>query len=143
MGKAIAEVEATRRWEFLEAVRDGTGDAAVEVGWSPAELRKALSDPEFRDLVDVARERTLEDIEKVVFDKAHAGMRWACELVLYNKGKHRGWVPPTHKVDISQHTVAEQRVVLVAVDAIKELMAQQTDPAALQRFAGVIDAEAS
>lgn len=138
-GRAIAEVEATQRLEFVELLREGTGElnAAVIVGWSPAELRKVMADTEFAMLCEEARERTLEDIEKIVIDKARAGMRWACEMVLYTKGKHRGWIPPTHKVDINSRTEVEHRVVITAVESIRQLMAEGVDPADLQKFAAI------
>lgn len=77
----------TERISFLEKVAEGTSEfnAGIEVGWSPAETRKALAEPEFRELIDFACQQADGNIEQALYKIAHKGNLGAMQMWLYNR----------------------------------------------------------
>lgn len=129
---------------FLGRIYDGCGrmSAAVEVGWSPAELRSLMRDPEFADLVVAAEERRLESIEEVAFTMAREKNTKMVSFILERQGQHRGW-GPVQRIDVNRNVKVDITAKLSAVEALREVMRSGADIAALQPGGGldVIDAE--
>lgn len=78
--------EAGQMSRFFERVLQGCGplNAAVEVGWSPAELNRKMGDADFAEMLAVIQERRIESVEEAVWAKAREGIRWAAQMVVYN-----------------------------------------------------------
>lgn len=129
----FAELEEAER--FLEYRRMGVGrlNAAVAVGWTPAQLREKMRDDGFAEMESVMLERRVESVEQRVWELATAPKpsRWAVELALFCQASERGWRPPAQRIDVSKTTKVEHNVVVTAVAAVKELMAN-ADIAQLQ-----------
>jgi hypothetical protein len=103
------------REAFLNAVARGTPVllAGIEVGWTPARVRKVMSDKEFASLVNEAHLVLDARIEQVIFLKARAGVEWAVKLVVFNRMKDR-WkdvrhIDVTHTLDVAPHVIAAAR----------------------------------
>lgn len=132
--------------KFLEYVRGGEGElnAGIAVGWTPRQVRKYLKDDEFAALVREQKDRRIESIEKVVFDKALEGTRWAVEMALFCQAADRGWRPPTTKIDVTRTHKVEGQVVVSVVEGLRQAMASGGDLAALQPggpLGEIVDAE--
>jgi len=117
--KDIRETEA-----FLEAVRCGTGptNAAIAVGWSPAKLRRLQSDPEFAELLNIARERRLESYEETLHGLAVAGHFRALQMVLFNERSER-WKDVRH-IQVSRNDTLDVGVVVSVKNSVLELLQQ-------------------
>jgi hypothetical protein len=127
---------------FLTFIQGGVGllNAGLAVDWSPAETRRRMKDPDFRELVETARERRTETIEQRVYELAMQDKpsRWAVELALFCQASERGWRPPTQRVEVNRNVRVDLTQVAATVQAAKELM-MAADPAALQP-GGALDA---
>lgn len=125
--------------KFLEEIRNGTGplNAAISVGWSPAQLRRMQKDPEFIELVQVSRERLLESHERTLNDLAHAGHFKALQMILFNERSER-WKDVRH----IQTTHSEQLDVGVVV-SIKQGVAEllRENGVASMQSGGALDVE--
>lgn len=135
--KDIREIDA-----FLEDVRCGTGptNAAIAVGWSPAKLRRLQNDPEFVELLNVARERRLESYEKTLHDLAEAGHFRALQMVLYNL-RGETWKDVRH-IQVTSNSQLDVGVVVSVKQSVAELI-RENGVAALQPGGAldVVDAE--
>jgi hypothetical protein len=127
------EMEAVER--YLEYVRGGYGElnAGIAVGWSPAETKKRLRVPSFRQLVSEVQESRIETVEQRVYEEASKKRpaRWAVEFVLLSHARDRGWAPATQKIEVNRNVVVDVSLRAAVVEAAKELMTA-ADPAALQ-----------
>lgn len=123
---ALSEPELGRQEQFFELLVKGVGpmNAAFSVGWSPAKLREKMRDREFREIVDICKERRLEACEERLFamatDERHPSFN-ALQMILYSQGRHRGWQPPTQRVAMTSKTQVEITEVRQSVEAIKAL----------------------
>ena len=126
------EREAAQMTRFFERVRMGCGplNAAIEVGWSPRGLEKRTKDPDFADMLAVARERLLEDIEETVIAKARQGNVKCIQMVLYNQRADR-WKDVRH-IKMESSGQLDQTVVLSVKQAMVELLRDRGSVAALQ-----------
>lgn len=140
--KAMSDKDIVELEQFLEAVRTGTGptNAAIAVGWSPAKLRRLQKDPEFVELLDVARERRLEGYEKTLHDLADRGHFRALQMVLFNERSER-WKDVRHIQMTSNETLDVGVVVSVKQSALELLREQGV--ASLQPGTEIIDVESS
>jgi hypothetical protein len=139
----MADAEMTDRelrelHSFLDEVRLGTGplNAAIAVGWSPAKLKRLQADAEFRELLEVARERRLESYEKTLHDLASAGHFKALQMILYNERSER-WRDVRH-IATTHSEQLEVGVVLSVKQSVVELL-RENGVAALQS-GGAFDA---
>ena len=91
------EKQAAQHTRFFERVLAGCGplNAAIEVGWSPAELNRKMKDEEFAETVNIVLERRLEGVEETIWMKAREGVRWAAQMVVYNQRSER-WKDVRH-----------------------------------------------
>jgi hypothetical protein len=140
MSAPALAIDSQELKRFLERVNSGVGElnAAIEVGWTPAELRKYQKDAEFRELVQVCMDQRLERVESKAFELAERGQMRAIELVLFCKGAHRGWHPPTQKVSVERtETVKVEMVHSIKAAALQVL---QTEGAIAALQSGAIEA---
>lgn len=109
---ALAEIHpnaAGDTIEFLERIAGGGGplNSALAVGWSPKQLRDMLKSADFREMLEDARERSIETVEEGVQKLARKGNLGAQQLILFCLGAHRGWRPPTQRVAVNSQTTVK------------------------------------
>ena len=116
------EREIQRRTLFLERVREGCGklNAAIEVGWTPNGLKTRMKDDEFLELVVIAEDRTIEDIEEAVVAQARSGKEWATKMVLYNRRSDK-WRDVRH-IQTDRPGQIDQTVVLSVKQAMADML---------------------
>jgi hypothetical protein len=140
--KQMTDRELRELDRFLEDVRCGTGplNAAIAVGWSPAKLRSMQKDPEFVELLGIAKERRLEGYEKTLHDLADAGHFKALQMVLFNERSER-WKDVRH-IQMTASTQLDVGVVVSVKQSVAELL-RENGVAALQSGGAldVIDVE--
>lgn len=110
---------------FLELVRTGTGklNAAIEVGWSPAKLRKLEKDPEFIELLEICRERRLEGYEQTLHELADKGHFRALQMVLFNERGDK-WKDVRH-IEVTRNDTLDVGVVVSVKQSALELLREQ------------------
>jgi hypothetical protein len=125
--------------EFLELVKQGAGHlhAAYSVNWTQAQLKRQLKDPSFRELLEEAEEAKLESIEEMAYALAMRGNVRCLELFLYNKARHRGWAPPTQRVE----HVQEGKVEISVVQSVKEAAKEMLRSGQLTELSPIVEAE--
>jgi hypothetical protein len=126
--------------EFLEKVQHGAGhlNAAYAVGWSPAKLRRLMSDTEFVEALNTAETQLIESIEEKAVDLALHGNTRMIELILFCKARDRGWRPPTQRIE----HVAEGKVDVNIVASVGQAVREQLKAGTLAELPSVIDATA-
>lgn len=136
------EIEAARMTRFFERVREGCGplNAAIEVGWSPAQLRARERDPEFLELLAISQERLLESLEEVVVRKARDGNVKCLQMVLYNQRADK-WKDVRH-IKMERSGQLDQGVVVSVKQAMLEMIRDNGDITALQPTPVAIEATA-
>lgn len=139
----MTDKERRELTRFLELIRSGAGplNAGVEVGWSPAKVRRLQADPSMVELIDIARDRQLESIEETLNRMAKDGHFKAIQMVLFNRRPER-WRDIKH-ISVEQHGTLDIGVVHSVKQAALELLrdrgVQALQPAAVQRE--IIEAE--
>jgi hypothetical protein len=137
------EKQAAQHTRFFERVLEGCGplNAAIEVGWSPAELRRKMADPEFADTVNIVLERRLEGVEETIWAKAREGVRWAAQMVVYNH-RAESWKDVRH-IRTEHSTALDPGVVTSVKQAMLEMLRGDVDSiAAMQPPMEAIEATA-
>lgn len=141
MGDEAALAETADVEEFLESIANGVPEllAGIEVGWSPMQTRRRLKDPEFRQLVDVYMDLSIDKVERALHNLATNGHLGAIQMVLHNRRSDK-W-RDTRRIEVrTEHTVAPE-LASAAREVILAALAQGS-VRALQP-GGVIDTEAS
>jgi hypothetical protein len=123
--KPMTDKETAELDRFLELVRNGVGklNAAIEVGWSPAKLRRFEKDPEFIELLEVCRERRLEGYEQTLHELADKGHFRALQMVLFNERGDR-WKDVRH-IQVERHDTLDVGVVVSVKQSALELLREQ------------------
>lgn len=123
--KPMTDKETAELDLFLERVRCGVGklNAAIEVGWSPAKLRRLEKDPEFVELLEVCRERRLEGYEQTLHELADRGHFRALQMVLFNERGDR-WKDVRH-IEVTRHDTLDVGVVVSVKQSALELLREQ------------------
>ena len=125
---------------FVDLVADGIPEvnAALEVGWSPKQLRSYMQDPDFLDLVVNARDRADGTIQGVLFNKAKEGNMMAIGM----------WLKSRKRAEWGEHTTvdvrSDGRATAAAVGAVKEsvlAILAQVGAKQMQALPPVLDAE--
>ncbi len=135
------------REQFLELVASGVRPlrAGIEVGWSPHKTRRELKDPDFAELVSLAEDQLIEDIEATLFAQAKRGNMTAIQMVLYNKRPDE-W-RDVKRIEIQHDTKVQIGVIHSVKAAAAELLREKGVAAVQQLVAGdsgqgeVVDAE--
>jgi len=131
-----ADVEA-----FLDSIANGVPEllAGIEVGWTPMQTRRRLKDPEFRQLVDIYMDLSIDKIEQALHELAVSKHLGAIQMVLHNRRSDK-W-RDTRRIEVrTEHTVAPE-LAAAARDVILATL-RQGGVQALQP-GGVIDTEAT
>lgn len=114
-------LEVQARWfeRFSEGYQEW--EIGLEFGWSMAKINRFTNNEDRASLMWMMRERRLEGHERALEKAADSGNVAALRLVLFNKGKHRGWSDTRHV-----HVEAQsQREIIVSVrQAIDERITQ-------------------
>lgn len=127
---------------FVERVANGVApiNAGIEVGWTLAEIRRLMKDPEFADIIQAAQLRANGTIEEALFNRARAGNVSAMQMWLFNREPDR-W-RDVRRIEVR----SDHRVSITAVESVKagvlELLREQgvVPMQALDR-GDIIDAE--
>lgn len=128
---------------FFERVQEGCGplNAAIEVGWTPAKLNQLMRDDEFAELLGIARERLLEDLEEVVVRKAREGNVKCLQMVLYNQRSEK-WKDVRH-IKMERSGALDTATVVSVKAALIDVLRNSGDAVALMQPAPkVIEATA-
>ena len=137
------EKQAAQHTCFFERVLEGCGplNAAIEVGWSPSELKRKMNDPEFAETVNIVLERRLEGVEETIWAKAREGVRWAAQMVVYNH-RSESWKDVRH-IRTEHTTSLDPGVVTSVKQAMLEMLRGDVDSiAAMQPQMEAIEATA-
>jgi len=136
MEREMTEREKRDTFTFLEDIRTGTGplNAGIAVGWSPAKIKRLMRDESFAEMVDVARERMHESIEKTLYQLAEGGHIKAIQMVLYNERADK-WKDVRH-ISVEQHSTLDIGVVESVKTAARELL-KENGVAALQQQSAI------
>lgn len=127
----LVERRFIQKEEFLGLIRDGImpTHAAIQVNWTPAELRKMLkADHDFAELVAAAEEERDETIEETLYQMAKAKHFGALQLWLFNKRAER-WSDKRY-VEVRTEGVMVH-VIDTAKDALKETLLGAVDRRAI------------
>lgn len=118
----LSPVDIERRLEFADLVRQGTPHliAAMSIGWTPRQLRRAMEDPEFLEMLDDAAEYANQTIEQRLYVLAAMGNMQAVQMWLFNRDPKR-W-RDVKRVEITQNTEGQERVIEATKQAVLELM---------------------
>ena len=116
---------------FVELVADGVSEinAGYEVGWTPAQTRRNLADPMFKEIVETARDRADGTIEAALFKLAKGGNLGAQQMWLYNR-KPAAW-KDVRRIEVKNETTINLGVVQSTKQAVLEMLASH-GPGALQ-----------
>ncbi len=128
--------------KFFERLADGYGptEIGLSLGWSDAMIKRFVSEPSRRELIDLIQEAEFESLERHFKMHAKAGNSTAMKMVAFNLMAHRGWAD-RREVKMTGETSME--VILSVRQALDETMRESitaggTDAvAALQ--AGMLD----
>lgn len=132
------EIEAARMTRFFERVQEGCGplNAAIEVGWGPAKLDRLMRDDDFSELLGIARERLLEDLEEVVVQKARDGNVKCLQMVLYNQRSEK-WKDVRH-IKMERSGAVDPGIVSSVKAAMIDVLRAGNDAIAAMQPAPVI-----
>lgn len=127
---------------FVELVADGVSEvnAGFEVGWTPAQTRRNMADPVFREVVDAARDRADGTMEKAMFDLGTKGKNLgAMQMWLYNRRPDR-W-KDVRRIEVKNETTINLGVVQSTKVAVMELLKERGALALQPAYDDIIDAE--
>lgn len=134
--------EMTSREEFLQLIAAGVSEvnAGIQVGWSPRATKAIMRDPEFKELVDFAREQADGTIEEALHAVARKGNVSAIALWLFNRQPDR-W-RDTKRIEVRSDIRVAVGVVGATKQAALELLREQGVGAVQALGAGeIVDAE--
>jgi len=120
--KELSEREAEQHQQFFDLLRSGVRPihAAVEVGWSPAKLKRLMKDREFVELMDMAEEMLDETVEESLYQSALKGNFRAQQMWLLNRQRAK-WRDVRH-IEVNSRERLEVGVVLGVKQAAAELL---------------------
>ncbi|MBT8241660.1 MAG: hypothetical protein KJN63_10575 [Acidimicrobiia bacterium] len=96
------DIGIIERHEFVEKIARGYGHyyAGLAVGWSEAQIKRALKDPEMADLIALVDEYKNDTVEYAILRSAQAGNVMAQKMWANAKMPERGWVEKrTHVIE--------------------------------------------
>jgi len=95
-------VDITQRHEFVERIAKGYGTyhAGLAVGWSEAQIKRVLRDPDMLDIIAIIDEFKNDTVEYGILRSAQAGNVMAQKMWANAKMPERGWVEKrTHIIE--------------------------------------------
>lgn len=122
---------------FIDLVAKGTPPdlAGIEVGWTPRRTKLNMADPDFRELIRMAQDRSLDSVELALFELATKGKNLgAMQMVLYNKRPEQ-W-RDVRRIEVNNTHELSPTGIAAAVAAAKQLMLD-VGPQALQPGGGL------
>lgn len=124
---------------FLESIAQGVPPilAGIEVDWTPRQTEARLADPEFKKLVDIYMDMSIDSVEKALHKLATGGHLGAIQMVLYNRRPDK-W-RDQRRVEIRTEHAAAPELVMAAREAIMAALNAPGGIAALQP-GGALDA---
>jgi hypothetical protein len=140
IAKRIPERVLATMPQFLEDIRRGVGpkNAAVAAGWTIKQLRELEGNPQFQEAMEVAKDQLIESVETEAFRLALSGNVPMITMILYNKGRDRGWAPPTQRVAVQHGGSVKVEAIQATKAALRELMAE--NGATALGYGGPLDA---
>jgi len=96
------KVDITQRHDFVEKIARGYGayHAGLAVGWSEAQIKRVLNDPEMMDIIALVDEFKNDTVEYSILRSAQAGNVMAQKMWANAKMPERGWVEKrTHVIE--------------------------------------------
>lgn len=116
---------------FVELVADGVPEvnAGFEVGWTPAQTKRNLGDPMFREIVEAAKDRADGTIESALYRLARAGNLGAIQMWLYNRSPDR-W-KDVKRIEVKNDTTINLGIVASTKQAVMEML-RENGAASLQ-----------
>lgn len=127
---------------FIELVASGVApiNAGIQAGWTPRQLKKELSDPDFRELTDAAQERLIGSVEETLVAVAKRGNVAAITLFLFNRAPER-W-KDVKRIEIKNDMTISMGMVASVKEGALQLLREQGVGVVQSIEAGpVIDAE--
>ena len=132
---------------FLQRLSDGWGEyeagLAAPLGWSPARVRRFISDPYWAELIWAIHEADNESVERAIKNTAKRGNPASQKLWAFNKMQHRGWAD---KKSVKIEGEVDHAVVVAVKQALDEQTRELVEAnsiegiAALQEAIGLGDA---
>ena len=127
---------------FIELVANGVApiNAGIQVGWTPRQLKKELSDPDFKELCDAAQERLIGSVEETLVTVAKRGNVAAITMFLFNRAPER-W-KDVKRIEIKNDmTISMGMVASVKQGALELLREQGVGAIQAIEASPIIDAE--
>lgn len=126
---------------YVELVASGVApiNAAIQVGWTPRQLKKELSDPDFKELADAAAERLIGSVEETLVAVARRGNVAAITLFLFNRAPDR-W-RDVKRIEIKNDVTVSLGMVASVKQGALELLREQGVGAIQSLESPIIDAE--
>lgn len=117
--------EMAARLSFLTKIAEGTPEflAGIEVGWSPAEIRRTLGEPDFRETIEAAKECADGAMERVLYRLGQRGNMTAVQMWLFNRQPGR-W-KDVKRIEITQNTKVEVSVIAAVKEGALQLLREQ------------------
>lgn len=124
--------ETAKRRAFIERVARGFGTthAGLAVGWSPAQIKRVVGEPEMAEILLAVEEYQNDTVEYAILRNAQAGNSQAQKMWALAKMPERGWVEKKTHVIEGQ---ARVDVVHSVKEALKDMIHGEDDIAALHR----------
>lgn len=108
--------DQTRFFELL-AEDYGPMEIGLSMGWSPAAVKRFVTEPSRAELIEMVTEAQHESVERGIIRGARAANSTAMKLYAYNKMQHRGWADRS-KLEITGKS--QQEIVISVGEAISE-----------------------
>lgn len=127
------EFKQLQAHEFFDLVSAGVPElnAALEVGWTPRQLKARMADPDFEELVQSAQAQADGRVEAVLYQMSLRGNFQAIQMWLYNRQKSR-W-RDVKKIEIDTTVTHNVALVVTAKEAALAML-RERGPAQLQGF---------
>jgi len=127
---------------FFERIACGIHpvNAGIEAGWSPAQTKKKMAEPEFKELCEAALQRADASIEEALYAIASRGNLGAIQMWLYNRQPDR-W-RDVKRIEVRNDVTVSLGVVESVKRGAIELLREQ-GVGAMQAIGPVVEAEAS
>lgn len=106
---------------FFERLAEDYGPMEIGLsrGWSPAMIKRFVTDTDRAALIEMFEEAQHESVERGILQAARGGNATAMKIYAYNKMQHRGWSDRS-KLEVTGRSQTE--IVLSVREALEEHM---------------------